>query len=156
MNIENCTIADFNEITNDIADFWGSDRTLHLHQPFLIYEFGNTSFVIHENGKVIAYLFGFISQTENLGYIHLVGVREEYQRKGLGRQLYEHFISYVRSRGVRKIKAITTPANVKSISFHTKKIGMIMQGEKNDQGIPVIRNYSGNNNDRVVFEMLVN
>jgi hypothetical protein len=31
MKIENCTIDDFNEIIRDISDFWGSDRTLHLH-----------------------------------------------------------------------------------------------------------------------------
>ncbi len=49
MKIEKCTMLDFNEITKDIVDFWGSDRTLHLHQPFLIYEFGNTAFVIKED-----------------------------------------------------------------------------------------------------------
>jgi hypothetical protein len=30
MKIEKCTMEDFNEITRDICDFWGSDRTLHL------------------------------------------------------------------------------------------------------------------------------
>lgn len=77
MKIEKCTIKDFNEITKGIVDLWGSDRTLHLHQPFLIYEFGNTAFVIKEHGQVIAYLFGFFSQTDNLAYIHLLGVREK-------------------------------------------------------------------------------
>src|SRR5271157_5852454 len=98
MNIEKCTIIDFNEIIRDISDFWGSDRTLHLHQPFLIYEFGNTAFVIRENGIVIAYLFGFFSQTENLAYVHLLGVREKYQRQGMGKLLYDHFIEAARFR----------------------------------------------------------
>lgn len=152
MKIENCTIDEFNEIVRDITDFWGSDRTLHLHQPFLIYEFGNTSFVIKENGMVIAYLFGFFSQTENLAYIHLLGVREKYQRQGLGKSLYDHFIEAARLKKINKIKAITTPANEKSIDFHIKKIGMNLLGVPNENGIIIVKNYSGTNHDRVVFE----
>ncbi len=151
MKIESCTKDDFNEIIRDISDFWGSDRTLHLHQPFLIYEFGNTAFVIREKGMVIAYLFGFFSQTENLAYVHLIGVREKYQKQGLGKMLYDNFIKIAKTRKIQKIKAITKPVNTKSINFHTKKIGMTMTGEPNDDGINVIKNYSGIDSDRVVF-----
>jgi len=49
---------EYDEIVKDIVDFWGSDRTLHSHHPYLIYEFGDTAFVIKEQGQVIAYLFG--------------------------------------------------------------------------------------------------
>jgi ribosomal protein S18 acetylase RimI-like enzyme len=151
MKIENCTKDDFNEIIRDINDFWGSDRTLHLHQPYLVNEFGNTAFVIKRNGIVIAYLFGFFSQTENLAYVHLIGVREKYQRHGLGKMLYDNFTEIARSRKISKIKAITKPINIKSINFHTKKIGMTMTGEPDENGINVVKNYSGINNDRVVF-----
>jgi hypothetical protein len=58
MKIEYCRISDFKEILRDISDFWGSEGTLHLKQPFLVYEFGNTEFVIKDNGIVIDYLFG--------------------------------------------------------------------------------------------------
>ena len=152
MKIENCTISDFNEIVRDISDFWGSDRTLHLHQPYLVYEFGNTAFVIKSNDTVIAYLFGFFSQTENLAYVHLLGVRERYQRRGLGKQLYDHFIEISKSRGIHKIKAITTPTNTKSVNFHKNNIGMNLLGEPNEKGIIVVKNYSGLDKDRVVFE----
>ncbi len=152
MKIEKCTKQDFNEITKDIVDFWGSDRTLHLHQPFLIYDFGNTAFVIKEHGQVIAYLFGFFSQTDNLAYIHLLGVREKNQRQGLGLLLYEHFINLAKSKGFTKIKAITSPSNMKSISFHKNKIGMTLLGEPNEEGLNIVRDYSGVNIDRVVFE----
>lgn len=152
MKIEKCTMEDFNEIVKDIVDFWGSDRTLHLHQPFLIHEFGNTAFVIREHGQVIAYLFGFFSQTENLAYIHLLGVREKNQRQGLGLLLYENFINLAKSKGFSKIKAITSASNTKSISFHKTRIGMTLLGEPNEDGVNVVRDYSGVNNDRVVFE----
>ena len=152
MKIEKCTMLDFNEIVRDIVDFWGSDRTLHLHQPFLIYEFGNTAFVIKEHGQVIAYLFGFFSQTDNLAYIHLLGVRENKQRHGLGLLLYENFINIAKLKGCTKIKAITTASNSKSISFHKNKIGMTLLGEPNENGVNILKDYSGVNMDRVVFE----
>jgi N-acetylglutamate synthase-like GNAT family acetyltransferase len=155
MKIEQATLIDFNEITHDIVDFWGSDRTLHLHQPYLIHEFGNTAFVIREADRVIAYLFGFYSQTHDLAYIHLVGVRVSQQRKGLGNMLYEHFIALARERGIHKIKAITTPGNTRSINFHSNKIGMSLLGEPDENGIPVVRNYSGTNHHRVVFEKMI-
>ena len=151
MKIENCTIDDFNEIISDISEFWGSDRTLHLHQPYLIHEFGNTAVVIRDKGRVIAYLFGFFSQREDIAYIHLIGVREKYQRHGLGKMLYDNFIEIAKSRNIHKIKAITKPINTKSIAFHTKQIGMTMLGEPNMDGINVIKDYSGINSDRVVF-----
>lgn len=155
MIIEKCSIEDFAEIIRDIADFWGSDRTLHVHHPYLVYEFGDTAYVIKDNGAVVAYLFGFYSQTSSVAYVHLLGVRENYQRQGLGTLLYRAFIEKAQSQGVCKIKAITTPANTKSITFHQGKIGMKLLGEPNADGINVVKNYSGPNNDRVVFEKLL-
>lgn len=152
MNIEKCTYHDFLEITQDIVDFWGSERTLVHHHPFLIHEFGNTAYAIKENNKVIAYLFGFLSQTEKSAYVHLIGVRNEHQRKGFGEQLYKHFIEQAKSYGCKKIKAITSPINKQSIKFHTERIGMQMLGEAKNEGIKVVENYSGLGQDRVVFE----
>lgn len=152
MIIENCTIKDFDEIIRDISDFWGSDRTLHLHQSFLIHEFGNTAFVIKDDGKVIAYLFGFFSQMESIAYVHLIGVRERYQKQGFGKMLYDNFIEIARSRNIHKIRAITKPINSKSINFHKNKIGMTLLGEPNESGINIVKEYSGINEDRVVFE----
>ena len=63
MQIEKCSTTDYNQILTKISDFWGSDRTLSVHHPMFIHEFGNTAYVFRENDKVVAYLFGFISQT---------------------------------------------------------------------------------------------
>ena len=151
MKIENCSQSDFHEILTDISQFWGSDRTLNTHHPMFIHEFGDTAFVIKDNGSVVAYLFGFLSQTQKTGYVHLIGVRHSFQNKGLGTLLYCHFATYVKDRGYTKLKAITTPTNNLSIAFH-KKIGMKLLGTKNEDGIEVIKNYSAPGQDRVVFE----
>lgn len=152
MPIQRTTRADFAQIVTDIADFWGSERTLRLHHPSLIYEFGDTAFVIREGERVTAYLFGYLAQTGPTAYVHLVGVRAAYRGQGLGRQLYAHFIDVARARGCTALKAITTPTNQASIAFHTR-LGMTLRGEPNADGVPVIRDYSGPGQDRVVFHL---
>ena len=152
--ILNCGQNDFLQILSEIEDFWGSDRKLFYHHPMFVNEFANTSFVIKETAKVKTYLFGFISQTEKTGYVHLVGVRQSLQRQGLGKKLYEHFIKELRNQNVKGLKAITTPSNTKSINFHIK-FGMEMIGESINGNIKVVKNYSGYGQDRVVFRLKI-
>jgi L-amino acid N-acyltransferase YncA len=116
-----------------------------------IYEFGNTAFVIKDKDKVMTYLFGFFSQADKTGYVHAVGVRQSCQGQGLGKQLYENFTALAKRHGCNKLKAITTSGNQASTSFH-KKMGMRLIGERNENGIEVVKNYSGRGQDRVVFE----
>lgn len=152
MKIESCTISDYNQIIENIVDFWGSDRTLGVHHPMFIHEFGNTSYVIRENDMVLAYMFAFLSQTSSTGYVHLLGVHKDWQHKDLNSKLYNHFISYAKAKGCNQIKAITIPTNLLSIDFH-KKIGMSLLGNANPDGIKIIESYAGPRQDRVVFVM---
>jgi ribosomal protein S18 acetylase RimI-like enzyme len=116
----------------------------------LINEFGNSAFVIRDGDKVVAYLFGFVSQVEPIGYAHLIAVRVAARRQGLGQKLFLHFVEFAREHGCRHVKAITTPSNLGSIEFH-KSFEMQLLGEPNIQGIPIIRDYAGRNEPRVVF-----
>jgi GNAT superfamily N-acetyltransferase len=152
MEVTKCEKADFDQILTEIYDFWGSDRTLHLHHPTLIYEFGNSTYVIREANKVVAYLFGFLSQTGPVGYIHLISVRQGHRRRGLGETLFSHFADFARKNGCTTIKAITTASNVTSLAFH-KSIGMYPSGESSAERISVVRDYSGPGADRVVLQM---
>jgi GNAT superfamily N-acetyltransferase len=146
----NLTKRDFDQILSEIADFWGDERTLSFHHPIFLYEFGNTAYVIKENDKVVAYLLGFISQTAPVAYVHLIGIRNSHKRQGLGYRLYEHFTAYAIEQGCKELKAITTATNQASIAFH-KSIGMQLNGEELENGVPVIKNYSGPGQHRVVF-----
>jgi len=94
MEIRHCTKADYDEIIAHIEDFWGSNRTLGLHHPMFVYEFGNSAYVIEDGDCVAAYLFGFLSQTEPTVYVHLIGVRTVHRRQGLARCLYDHFLKF--------------------------------------------------------------
>jgi len=151
MDILNCSKNDFDQILTDFKEFWESDRTLSLHHPMFLYEFGSSAYVVKEEDRVIAYLFGFLSQTGPVGYVHLVGVRRSHRRKGWAYRLYEHFIAFARRHGCTEIKAITSPANVQSVLFH-KAIGMKLLGDLAQNEIPRVRDYSGPGKDAVVFK----
>jgi ribosomal protein S18 acetylase RimI-like enzyme len=149
-DISNCTKKDFAQILNEFKEFWDHDRTLALHHPTLINEFGNSAFVIRDGHKVVAYIFGYLSQTSEVGYVHLLSVRQGYRKQGLARRLYDHFTVFAMAHGCTNLKAITSPVNTLSIAFH-KSIGMMPIGEDYIDGIPVIKDYSGPGKDRVVF-----
>lgn len=145
-----CTQLDYNQIMDELDDFWDGRQTRPLHHPMFIHEFGDSAFVIRKGAKVFAYLFGFISQAGPVGYVHLVAVRSSARRQGLGQELFNHFIEFARRRGCTQIKAITAPSNASSIDFH-KSLGMRLSGPPNNDGIPVIPGYGGPDQPRVVF-----
>lgn len=150
VEISTCTPQDYHQILDDLPEFWDGRDTHHLHHPMLIREFGNSAFVIRNGAMVLAYLFGFVSQTEPVGYVHLIAVRASARRQGLGKELFQHFVEFARRHGCRHAKAITAPANSDSIAFH-QSLGMQLLGEPDAQGIPVMADYAGRNQARVVF-----
>jgi predicted GNAT superfamily acetyltransferase len=145
-----CTQQDYLQILDDLAEFWDGREVRSLHHPFLIHEFGNSAFVIRSESQVVAYLFGFISQTEPVGYVHLIAVRASARRRQLAQRLYDHFIAFARQHGCKRIKVITTPANSGSIAFH-HSLGMQLLGQPNTDGLPVVSDYAGRGASRVVF-----
>ncbi|MFZ2455325.1 MAG: GNAT family N-acetyltransferase [Candidatus Altiarchaeia archaeon] len=151
MEIEKCSKADFDQIITDIEDFWRSKRTLHMHHPTLLYEFGNTAYVIKEKGIVCAYMFAFFSQTGPAGYVQLIAVRKKYRGLGYARRLYSNFEEIAKKNRYTRLKAITSPANQESIEFH-KTTGMALTGKDVIEGFPVVLDYSGPGEHRVVFE----
>jgi GNAT superfamily N-acetyltransferase len=120
-----------------------------------LYEFGNSAYVIEDGHRVAAYLFGFLSQTEPTGYVHLIGVRTAYRRQGLARRLHDHFATFAQAHGCTELKAVTTPGNNASLQFH-RAWGMELAGTPNRDGIPVIENYAGPGQDRVVLRRKLN
>jgi aromatic-L-amino-acid decarboxylase len=150
MEIDRCTRADYDAIMADLAAFWGSDRTRALHHPTWVHEFGDTAYAARVDGRLVGYLFGFRAQTGPVAYVHLVGVRAEARRLGAARSLYARFARDARERGCTEVKAITSPGNAASIAFH-RALGMQPVGDAGADGVPVVRDYGGPGEDRVVF-----
>lgn len=150
MEIRKCTRADFNWIHSNLALFWGDSRTQFIHHPIFVNEFSDTAIVIEKNQQIIGYLFGLFSQNNGYAYVHAVGIHKQHQRKGIGTELYDYFLTICKNQGIKKIKAITNPSNTSSIEFH-QAFGFKLIGSDYIGEIPVIKNYSGINEDRVVM-----
>ncbi|MEW6399938.1 MAG: GNAT family N-acetyltransferase, partial [Bacillota bacterium] len=81
--------------------------------------FADTGFVAEEDGKLIGFLLGFVSQSRpGEAYIHLAGVHPTRRGSGVGRRLYETFFAAVEERGCHTVSAITGPLGPESLAFH--------------------------------------
>src|SRR5262249_4326378 len=149
IEISTCTPQDYMQILKELSDFWDGRDIRQLHHPFLIHEFGNSAFVIRDDFRVVAYLFGFLSQPEPVGYVHTIACRACARRQHLAPPRCEHSVQCARRHGCKHIKAITTPSNAGSIAFH-KSLGMELLGEPNPDGVPVVPDYAGPGTSRVV------
>jgi GNAT superfamily N-acetyltransferase len=124
-----------------LADYWGVRDMRARHHPMFIHEFGETSLVVRdESSRITAYLFGFVAPA-GVGYMHLVGVRADSRRAGLGRRLYGEFETLARDRGATALKAISIPTNHDSIAFRHAL----------DMSATEVADYSGPGQPRVVF-----
>lgn len=119
MQVERATLDDLNAVVDEQPAFWGERDLRHLHHPLLIHEFGETALVIRsEDGEVLAYLFALLTPRQ-IGYAHLVAVRDGRRRRGLGALLYEELAQVAGRLGATTLKSFTRPENTGSIAFHT-------------------------------------
>ena len=81
-----------------------------LPRPFFS-EFRSTSFIVERDGKVVAFLVDFLSQTNSdEAYTHAVAVAPAWRGRGLVRVLYERFGEVGKRRGRRRTRTITSLA----------------------------------------------
>ena len=137
----------------DLKAFWGEENETiwAQHSPILFHEFRDTAFAIRDGNRVVAYLLGFISQVEPVGYVHLIAVREGHRRRGNARALYEHFEEAARARGCTGLKAVVMPWNDASVEFHLS-VGLEPVGMPDVEGKRVVKDYRGPGKDRVVLQ----
>ena len=89
MNFRTVKVSDYDIISPVINDWWGGRQMADLLPKLFFVHFNNTSFVAEEDGKIVGFLIGFLSQTfPEEAYIHFVGVDPDYRKQKIGRQLY--------------------------------------------------------------------
>jgi len=106
--------------------------------------FEGTSFVAEDDeGKLVAFLIGFLSQTDpEEAYIHFVGVAPAQRGSGIGRELYERFFAVVAGEGRTRVRCVTSPVNEGSVAFH-QSLGFVAER--------VAEDYDGPGEARVLF-----
>lgn len=113
---------------------------------------GDTSFVVEDDGELIAFLVGFVSSARaGEAYIHFVGVRPDRRGEGLGRDLYERFFATALEHGCDRVGCVTAPVNTGSIAFHRAMGFEVVEGDAVVDGVAIHTAYDGAGVDRVVF-----
>lgn len=142
MQIRNIRVEDYSRVISVLNDWWGGRTMAHLLPRLFFEHFQPTSFVIEKENELVAFIIGFISQTNpKEAYIHFVGVNPEYRKLGHANRLYDLFIKTVQQLGCSEVHCITTPVNTVSIAFH-EAMGFDVQ---------LIKDYGGEGQDRIVF-----
>ena len=106
-----------------VVNTWWDGRDMAPMLPKLFFvHFEGTTFVAEaEDGRLIGFVCGFLSQTHpEEAYVHFVGVDPEFRRAGVGRALYERFFAAARDAGRSVVHCVTSPANTRSVVFHTR------------------------------------
>jgi ribosomal protein S18 acetylase RimI-like enzyme len=152
MNIRQLQEADYETIIEAIDGWFHGRQMSHLLPRIFFIHFRPTSFAIEEDGRVIGFLAGFVSQTyPDQAYIHFVGIEANYRSRGLGHQLYSTFFETVRRMGCTTVRCITSPVNSGSIAFHTR-MGFRIEGSNGERhSVPCTINYELKGADRVLF-----
>jgi len=146
--------SDYQQIITVVNDWWGGRRMSDMLPRLFFVHFQLTSFVAEQDGKIVGFVTGFVSQTfPDEAYIHFVGVDPKYRKSGLARALYEKFFTTVSNLGCRTVRCVTSPVNKASIAFH-RSLGFSVKSndsEKTIDGISVFEGYDGEGEDRVLF-----
>ena len=112
--------SDYGRVIQHVNAWWGGREMAPMLPKLFFLHFEGTSFVAEdEEGKLVAFLIGFLSQSDpDEAYIHFVGVAPEYRGSGIGRELYERFFSVVAAQGRSLVRCVTSPVNEGSVAFH--------------------------------------
>ena len=152
MRIRHAEPSDYDAIISALNDWWGGRLMSDMLPRLFFVHFRGTSFVAQENGEIIGFLVGFLSQTfAEEAYIHFAGVRPDSRRRGVGRALYERFFEAMKQHGCTLARCVTSPVNKTSIAFHTRIGFQIEPQNKIADGVAIYPNYDGPANDRVLF-----
>ena len=151
MNIRQLREADHGPVVAVVDDWWGGRRVADKLPRLFFRYFAETSFAVEGDGELVAFLVGIVGSPADEAYVHFVGVHPDRRSRGLGRRLYEKFFDEARRRGCRSVRAITSPMNTGSIGFHTSMGFEALEGDGEENGAGVHRDYDGDGGDKVVF-----
>ncbi|MEB2528658.1 GNAT family N-acetyltransferase [Kocuria rosea] len=159
LSVRHPTAADHSRVLAVMDTWWdnfggiaGSQQRAALVPRLFFQHFTGTSYLVEEDGRLVAFLVGFQSQAQpDTGYIHFVGVEPPARRSGVAGWLYERFFIQALNSGASTIRCITSPGNVTSIAFHTGMGFDLEPGDVVRDGLPIHLDYDGPGLDRVSF-----
>lgn len=152
MEFRNVRELDYIPVISIIDNWWGGRHMADMLPKLFFQHFQDTSFVAEQDGQIIGFLIGLVSQTiPTEAYVHFIGVHPDCRKDGVAKSLYQMFFEKVREKGCNVVRCVTSPINKTSIAFHTRMGFQIEKGTGEVDGVPVTMNYDGIGQDRVLF-----
>lgn len=82
MNIRSVESSDYYIISPLINEWWGGRNMSDMLPKLFFDHFKQTSFIAEEDGRIIGFLIGFLSQSHpKESYIHFVGVHPHWRKR---------------------------------------------------------------------------
>jgi GNAT superfamily N-acetyltransferase len=152
MKIRNVDPSDYSPIITTLNDWWGGRKVSGMLPRLFFEHFCDTSYIIEEDEKIVAFLIGFLSNSQpKEAYIHFIGVHPNHRHCGYGRLLYERFFDTVQQNHRCIVRCVTSPVNKTSIAFHTHMGFQIKPGTAIRDGVNYDPDHDGPGEDRVCF-----
>ncbi|MGB5135490.1 MAG: GNAT family N-acetyltransferase [Prochlorococcaceae cyanobacterium] len=143
---------DYQPIISVVDEWWGGRPMAAMLPKLFFVHFSSTSFTAVDDGQIVGFLIGFVSQTfPDQAYIHFLGVHPSRRGEGLGRLLYESFFARAASVGCRTARCVTAPVNRNSVAFHRRMGFSLVDSDYTVDAVPVVLDYDGVGEDRVIF-----
>jgi len=152
LHIRHLQQEDYHRVISVVNEWWGGRSMTEMLPKLFFVHFHDTSFIAEEDGQIIGFLIGFLSQTyPDEAYVHFLGVHPNFRKQRVALTLYERFFDEVRQRERGIVRLVTSTVNKESVAFHTHIGFEIEPQETKVDGVPFYPNYDGPNNDRVLF-----
>jgi predicted GNAT superfamily acetyltransferase len=152
MHIRNLRPSDYQRIISVLNEWWGGRRMSDMLPKLFFVHFTTTSFVAEENGSIVGFIVGFLSQSKpEEAYIHFCGVHPDSRKRGIARELYGQFFRSVRAKGCQLVRCVTSTVNKTSIAFHIALGFQVEPGDARIDGMAYHSDYDGPGEHRVLF-----
>ena len=143
------------QIVGLVDEWFGGRRVRHLAVRAWFRHFGSTSWLAEdEAGRPLGLLLGYRSPDRPAeAVVHLVAVRPDHRRLGVGRSLVEAFRGQVEPAGVTAVSALAWPDDPIAIAFF-RALGFRPNDGPGSQrlfGVPAFPDHEGDGEDRVVL-----
>lgn len=155
MKVSTATVDDAFEIHELAGRLEGLvQHPVHFYNIMIRY-FGNSFFLAKDAGRIVGFVWGFVSQTgPEVFFLWQIGVEEEFRGTGTSYELIGALTEFAKESGCRKVCATVETANIASarmfekMGFENASKGDIVV--ENDRKAMV--NYYGSGTNQVMYE----
>lgn len=121
MEIRRLKFSDAEKVVGMVAAFRSNTSNIPVSERFLCSD-ANYLIACIVAEKVIGFVLGYRMQRydgqNDMVYVHEVDVLEEYQRKGIGKMMINHFLAICRDEGISKVFLITEKSNKPAVCLY--------------------------------------